>query len=150
MDIAIIAMIVTVFFLIMVLAPSGSAENSVITKYLEFSSQKENPVKLAVNFTTLKSPSTGELPLHGFTICGSIQIKYFRRRQAWVSFYIYKQNIMEETYIPNFIYNGGSIYPNTGAELSLMPHSWSHACTTIYRNSGLVTVVINGQTNLHK
>ena len=81
---------VTVFFLIMVLAPSGFAEKTVKTKYLEFSSQKEKPVNLASDYATLKSPSTGELPIHGFTICGSIQIHYFQGIQA---FYTVRQNV---------------------------------------------------------
>ena len=138
---------VTVFFLIMVLAPSGFAEKTVKTKYLEFSSQKEKPVNLASDYATLKSPSTGELPIHGFTICGSIQIHYFQGIQAfytvrqniptklWFSLYIYDQDITEEYYSPKLAYNGGEVYPNTEAKFSLRPHSWSHACTTINRNS---------------
>ena len=148
----------TVTFLLLILCSSAPPSvSSVRTKYFEFSTQKEKAVQLSVNFATLKSPVTGALPLNGFTICGSIRIGYFRYRQAfytlrrdyhsdlWFSLYIYKQDLFDQTYKITFAYNGGSVYPNTEAELSLRPHAWSHACTTINRNSGRVTVVINGQ-----
>ena len=144
-----------VFILITVL--TVAAKNIVKTKYLQFSNQKDKAVKLPVNFATLKGPKTGELPFNGFTICGSIFIGYFRGRQAfytvrqndhaniWFSLYIYKQDIKDQSYTPMISYQGGSMYRNTGVELRLRPHAWSHACTTIHRSSGQVAVVINGQ-----
>ena len=68
---------VIVFLPITVLSASAYDENSFKTKYLEFSSQKDEAVDLAVDFATLKSPNTGERPLDGFTICGSILVGYF-------------------------------------------------------------------------
>ena len=150
----------TIVFLIITVY-TVPAKSIVPTKYLQFSNQKDKAVKLPVDFATLKSPATGELPFNGFTICGSILIGYFRGKQAfytvrqndhstlWFSLNIYKQDIKEQTYRPLVSYRGGAVHPNTGVELSLRPHAWSHACTTIYRSSGLVTVVINGQMVLN-
>ena len=146
----------SITFLLLV-ACFNASSSAVETKYLEFSTQKENPVEQSVDFATLKSPATGALPFNGFTICGSIRIGYFRDKQAfytlrqddhsdlWFSLYILKQDLSDQTYRPIFVHNGGSVYPNTGDELRIRPHAWSHACTTINRNSGHITVVINGK-----
>ena len=148
---------VRLLFLIACLIASASAEIAVKTKYLRFSTQKENVIEAPLNFATLNSPVTGSLPLSGFTICGSIRIGYFRHRQAfytirrddplelWFSLHIFQQDISDQTYQPVFAYNGDEVYPNTGAKLGLRPHAWSYACTTINMNSRHVIVVINGQ-----
>ena len=148
---------VTLVLLIAYFIAPASAESPVKNKYLEFSNQKEKAEEPPVNFATLKYPSTGNLPLNGFTICGSSRIGYFRHRQAfytlrrddhsdlWFSLHIFQQDVSDQTYRPVFAYNGDEVYPNTGAKLSLRPHAWSHACTTINRSSGHVSVIINGQ-----
>ena len=145
------------FLVSIFLAVIATANGTLKTQYIQFSNKSQRVPDQVENFATLKSPTTGELPSHGFTICGSSFISFFRGQQAfytlrqndhtslWFSLYISIQDIREQTYRPMFTYNGGSVYPNTGAKLTLKPHSWSHACTVINMNSGLVIIVINGQ-----
>ena len=91
-----------------------------------------------------------------FTICGSIYIGFFRGRQTfytvrksiqhtlWFALSIWEQDTSKGVYKSEIYYFGGSVFSNTGGKVTLIPHAWSHACTTVDAESGHVTVVING------
>ena len=134
------------------LSPSD-AETS---KYLKFSNQNETPVDKATNYATLKSGILDELPSARFTICSSIYISFFRGYQSfynllkndhktlWFSLLIESQDTTKGKYFSFISYYGGFIISNTGGELNLRPHDWSHACTTVDVESGHIMVAING------
>ena len=133
-----------------------SSSNAVTSKYLEFSNQKESYIDEATNYATLKSATLEKLPSAGFTICSSIYIAFFRSKQAfyairkndqqslWFSLFINTQDIKTGRYLSVLVYDGGSIFSNTGREVNLKPHAWSHACTTVDVESAHVMVAING------
>ena len=130
--------------------------DQVKSKYIEFSNQLGSPFKADFNFANLKSGDFSTLSTGRFTICGSIYIGFYRRRQnfytvrrntediLWFSLAINNQDTVDEVYTTGFYYYGGALLSNTGGKLILRPHAWSHACTTVDVESGHVVVVING------
>ena len=126
------------------------------SKYIQFSNQIDPPLREATNFATLKSGDFGKFSYDRFTICGSIYIGFYRSYQTfytvrrnrlqtlWFSLSIYNQDTTEEVYTSGFYYFDNVIYSNTGCKVTLRPHAWSHACTTVDVKSGHVIVVING------
>ena len=125
-------------------------------KFLKFSNQSEHPVNEAINFATLNYGSLGNLSTNKLTICGSIYIGFYRGYQAfytvntkgnknlYLSLSIDNQDTTEEIYTAILDHLGGSVLSITGAKLRLNPHSWSHACTSVDGESGVVIVFFNG------
>ena len=121
-----------------------------------FSNQQGPSLMEAKNFAVLKSEALMEMPSNRFTICGSIYIGYFRGYQVffsmtkndqktlWFFLAIENQDINDEIYQVYFSHLEGGIHSKPTARLPLQPHAWSHACTTVDAESGLVMVVING------
>ena len=133
-----------------------SYSNKNESKYFQFSNQKGPPLAETRNFATLKSGDVGQLSSGKFTMCGSIYINFFRGSQTfytvrrnrqetlWFSLNIYNQDTTEEVYTSWVKYFNGAVSSNTGGNLRLRPHAWSHSCTTFDVESGYVRVVING------
>ena len=125
-------------------------------KYLQFSNQSGPPEKKAANFATLKSEDLAILSSNRLTICGSIYIGFFRgyqlfyavrtnrQEKLYLSLTIDNQDTTEEIYTAVLNYFGSITLSINGAKLRLNPHSWSHACTSVDGDSGVVMVVING------
>ena len=120
--------------------------------YLKFSDQTKNVLREATHFATLKSGVSGVLQSNRFTICGSVFIRYFRFAHAfytvrknnhktlWFSLRMEQKN--SEKYDISLFYFGNA---KTGAaRVSLRPHAWSHACTSVDLDTGNVIVAVNG------
>ena len=130
--------------------------SSLASKYLKFSYQNEPPIDEATNHAILNSEPLMELPSARFTICSSIFVAFFRGYQSfytvwksdqetlWFSLFFENQDTTQEIYKSIITYDGGSVYSKKGAEVTLKPHAWSHAFTTVDIQSGNIIVVING------
>ena len=142
---------ISIFYLILIV-------NTTESRSFKFSNQTEAVLKKATNYATLQSGPTKYLPSKKFTICASIYIGFFRSFQSfytirenledrlWFGLSAEYMNLEEGTYKPIITYFGGAWFSNTGNQLALRPHAWSHACTAVDGETGQVTVVINGVT----
>ena len=142
--------IVVALFLVVSYLPLACSRTT--QKILKFSNQSGPAFEEATNFATLDSNDLSIISSNRLTICGSIYIGFYRgsqvfytvrsREKLWFSMALDNQDTTEEIYSAFIKYFGGTIGSIAGAKLTLNPHSWSHACTSVDGN--VIMVVING------